>query len=420
MKNTIAILGLALLSSIWPTAFAQSLDHCGTMDHLEWKTQENPGLRARMAQTEASAREWLDHNRSAVGGATISIPVVVHVVYKDSTQNISNSQVLSQIDVLNEDFRRLNADTSNTRPEFDSLAADTEIEFCLASVDPQGNPTTGITRTFTQGGQLFGFFGPLDDVKSSTTGGVDPWPTDQYLNVWVCDLVPILAGYAQFPGDDPATDGVVIGYTVYGTEGTAAAPYNFGRTTTHEVGHWLGLRHIWGDGDCTMDDFVSDTPGADANNSGGCFNVKNSCVDAGYDYNDMVENYMDYSNDSCMNMFTEGQKARMWSFLNTDRISLATSQGCNPSVATEQELSRNLFSAYPNPSNGNLFVELQGSPQETGVLRIFNLYGQVLFQDDVDFSEDRVSLDLSGWDRGTYFIQVQGNEESQQQKIILQ
>ena len=405
MKTSLQLLFGIFFTLLISSVSAQSYDHCATMQNLDYHHQNNPRLADQMDQVEATARQWLDQNRDLAGGGVITIPTVVHIVYIDPDQNLSDAQIFSQMDVLNADFRRLNADTSLTRPEFDSLAADFEVEFCLATTDPQGNSTTGITRTQSQGGQLFGWFGPLDDVKSSTTGGVDPWPTDQYLNIWVCNLLPIIAGYAQFPGDDPATDGVVIGYNFFGTTGTVTPPYNKGRTTTHEVGHWLGLRHVWGDGDCTMDDFVADTPGADANNSGGCLNVKNSCTDSPYDYDDMVENYMDYSNDSCMNMFSLGQKARGWSFLNTDRISLFSSNGCSLAVATpEAIIPQDPFVLYPNPAEEKVSVTWTGDATLDVQFQVYNAMGQAVVDKKMSAGEIKSEIDLSALPAGTYFV----------------
>lgn len=399
---------------------AQSPEHCGTMQHLAWKSQNDPNYMTRFESVEAAAQSWLDNNRGNVGGTVITIPTVVHIVYKDATQNISDAQIYSQLDVINADFRRMNADTNMTRPEFDSLAADFEVEFCLATTDPQGNSTTGITRTSTSGGQLLGWFGPQDDVKSSSTGGIDPWPTDKYLNIWVCDLLPVLAGYAQFPGEDPATDGVVIGYNFFGTMGTATAPYNHGRTTTHEIGHWVGLRHIWGDGDCTMDDFVDDTPIADAANQGGCLNVVNSCTDTPYDYDDMVENYMDYSSDSCMNMFSEGQKVRGWSFFNTDRLSLFSSNGCSLAVSTTAPLPNELFELHPNPSNGRVNLEWHGATGSDIEIEVYDALGKKVQHQNLNLVSRKTELQLQGMAPGSYFVRVISAEGVSSRRLLIQ
>ncbi len=411
------LVGLLALTA---TLSAQNYDHCGTMDRLDWKMQTEPQYRHSMEAAETAARNWLADHRSQVGGAVLTIPTVVHIVYTAPEENLSDAQIWSQIDVLNEDFRMLNADTSLRRPEFDSLASDFEIEFCLATTDPFGNPTTGITRTSSSGGQLLGFFGPLDDVKSSATGGIEPWPTDKYLNIWVCNLLPIIAGYAQFPGDDPATDGVVIGYSFFGRTGDLTPPYNKGRTTTHEVGHWLGLRHIWGDGDCTMDDFVDDTPKADANSNGACFAVNNTCVDSLYDYIDMVENYMDYSQDSCMNTFTHGQKARSWSFLNTDRLGLFTSNGCSLSVARDIPLVRDdLFTLFPNPGTEVCYLQWFGLDGEAIELNIINTLGQNVYHESVASVGRKTKIDLSEMPAGAYIVRVESASGIQVERLTI-
>lgn len=223
---------------------------------------------------------------------------------------------------MNEDFRRLNSDRFNTPSAFSSVAADIEIEFRLARIDPNGNPTTGITRTETS---ITGFSWTQNDVKSSNTGGRNAWNTQRYLNIWVCNInqpIPVL-GYAQFPFDfaiSPNTDGVVIDYKYFGKEGNTVSPFNKGKTTTHEIGHWLNLFHIWGDDDiengicdtseCSGTDHVDDTPNQGERNYG-CpsFPKVDCCTSSSSGV--MFMNYMDYTDDACMNLFTNGQKERM-------------------------------------------------------------------------------------------------------------
>lgn len=287
---------------------------CGTMEYLEQQKLDDPKLEFRMERIERLTREIAQRPSKAVVGI-ITIPVVVHVVYNNDTENISDAQIFSQIAILNEDFRRLNSDADNQWPQ----AADVEIEFCLASLDPDGNPTTGITRTFTNSPS----FGSNNFVKFDLTGGKNAWDSDHYLNIWVCDLNDIL-GYAQFPGGSASTDGIVCHYLAFGNTGTATPPFDLGRTATHEVGHWLNLRHIWGDGDCSTDDFVADTPESDGPNFG-CAYDHVSCGSL-----DMIKNYMDYSDDACLTLFTEGQKERMLALFEPggDREDLLTSPAC--------------------------------------------------------------------------------------------
>ncbi|MBV6653223.1 MAG: zinc metalloprotease, partial [Mameliella sp.] len=304
---------------------------CGISENLEFLQQQFPRIEEEREHIEKhTARMLAQPSLRSVDG-TITIPVVVHVVYNTASENISMAQIQSQIDVLNDDFRRLNADASSTPSDFQPIAADSEIEFCLATVDPQGNPTDGVTRTQTSSSS----FGTNNTVKFSSSGGQDAWPADQYMNFWVCDISGGILGYAQFPGGPASTDGIVVDYLYFGTIGTATAPFDLGRTATHEVGHYLNLRHIWGDGNCNVDDLVADTPRAgNPNYTGGSCNYPgpNSCNEGPGDLPDMFQNYMDYSDDGCMNLFTLGQKVRMRALFEPGgfRESLINSTACGP------------------------------------------------------------------------------------------
>jgi len=279
----------------------------------------DPGLRARRAELKQRVRQSIESGEALeVTQKVITIQTAVHVVYATEEENISDEQILSQLDVLNADYRAQNEDVANVPDAWRGLVGDANIEFELASEDPDGNSTDGITRTETDRES----FGSLNDpVKSADSGGIAPWPTDRYLNIWVCNLDRLL-GYAQFPGGPPETDGVVILYTAFGTTGAAQDPYNRGRTATHEVGHFLNLFHIWGDSDdCTGSDEVSDTPGAQAPNYGKPAFPSVSCNNA--PNGDMFMNYMDYTDDDSMYIFTAGQVIRMNAALATERAALA-------------------------------------------------------------------------------------------------
>lgn len=320
MKQNITLSILCFIFSF--AAFSQDR-RCETMENLEYRKQLDPKLESRMNDIEAFTQAkvaQMESSNTKIVGDIITIPVVVHVIYSNANENISEAQILSQIQVLNDDFRRLNADADNTW----SQAADTQIQFCMATVDPNGNATNGITRKSSTKTS----WGTNDAMKKASQGGVNPWDTSQYLNMWVCNIGGGILGYAQFPGGSAATDGVVMGPQYFGSknEGSGfylSAPFDEGRTTTHEVGHFLNLRHIWGDSNCG-NDFVSDTPTHQTSN-GGCPTGQVSCNST-----DMVQNYMDYTNDSCMNLFTVGQKNRMRaSLLNGGpRAALAASDKC--------------------------------------------------------------------------------------------
>ena len=292
---------------------------CGTMEVHERLLKTSPAYVNNRMVSEANAIAHQMVGRMARTGVCV-IPVVVHVVSKTAAQNISDAQIQSQIEILNRDFRRTNPDVSTVPAAFSPLAADAQVEFALASTDPSGASTNGITRTTTTTTS----FSQDDKVKAAATGGADAWPSDQYLNVWVCQLGNNLLGYAQFPGGPANTDGVVILHSAFGNTGTAAAPFHLGRTTTHEVGHWLNLRHIWGDViGCTGNDLVADTPNQNGPNVG-CPTFPSVTCSNGPN-GDMFMNYMDYVDDACMVMFTTGQVERMDACLDGDRTGICTS-----------------------------------------------------------------------------------------------
>ena len=327
MKNLLSTIILLLMVML---QFSNAQRSCGSMEHLATTGASNPAIFSRMAEIEEHTQDYILSMTTAKSApVVITIPVVVHVVYNTTAENISDAQINSQIAILNADFRKLNADASLIPSTFTGVAADAEIEFCLAQRTSTGAATTGIVRVSTTRTS----FSTDDAVKSSSTGGSNAWPSSSYLNVWVCDLGSSLLGYAQFPGGATATDGVVCNYTAFGNTGTATAPFNKGRTVTHEVGHWLNLRHIWGDATCGSD-LVSDTPIHNTSN-GGCPTYPHYSTCSGTPI-EMTMNYMDYTDDACMYMFTAGQKTRMQALFASggSRASLTTSLGCTPPSTT--------------------------------------------------------------------------------------
>ncbi|MGH2682682.1 MAG: zinc metalloprotease [Actinomycetota bacterium] len=280
---------------------------CGAMQVHERLAETYATFRANQDQIQRfTERSVLTGEAQRVLRRRITIPVVVHVVYRTDRENISKAQINSQIAVLNRDFRARNPDKSKVPDIWKGLVANANITFALATKNPKGGSTTGVTRTKTNQRS----FAADDSVKSVRAGGVAAWPTNRYLNVWVCNLGEQLLGYAQFPGGPARTDGVVILHSAFGTSGTAASPFNRGRTTTHEIGHWLNLRHIWGDTiDCSGTDFVADTPTAQMPNYGKPSFPHLSCNNG--PNGDMFMNYMDYVDDAAMLMFTVGQATRM-------------------------------------------------------------------------------------------------------------
>ncbi len=303
---------------------------CGTYDVHMLMMQTDPEYAAARAAIEAQTDDFVRSGRLAERirrvGTTV-IPVVVHVIYRDAKENISDAQIASQIDVLNRDFRMNNNDIDKTPDPFKPFRGDARIAFVLTGVDPKGNPTRGITRTQTTVPKFFSD----DKMKSKATGGADAWDSTRYLNFWVCpeiirkkDNLPLL-GYAQFPGVPAvATDGVAIIHNAFGTVGTASTGrFNLGRTATHEVGHWLNLIHIWGDKNgCTGDDQVADTPSQEEANYNTPIFPHFTCNNG--PNGDMFMNYMDYVDDAAMFMFTAGQVARMQATLDGPRSTIGS------------------------------------------------------------------------------------------------
>lgn len=307
-------------------AFNASAQHrtCAAEEVLARQLLENPALLQEMQNIENHTLKFAQKTGSS-DRTVYTIPVVIHLVYLTAAQNLTDAQLLSQIDVLNADFRRTNGDAGDTPAAFEAEAADCEINFCMATQDPNGNATNGIERRNT----TLASFSSNDNVKFFSSGGLDVWDRDKYLNIWVCNLSGGLLGYAQFPGGAAATDGVVCDYAYFGTIG-ATPPFDKGRTATHEVGHWLNCYHIWGDDgtSCNGSDSVSDTPNQ-ADENYGCPTFPTISCSNGPD-GDMFMNYMDYTDDACMNLFTSGQKTRMQALFSAggSREALATSVGC--------------------------------------------------------------------------------------------
>jgi hypothetical protein len=269
---------------------------CASMDVLQHQLQEDPQLQLRMDEIERNLET--NQNLMKMGrlvNGVYEIPVVVNVLYRTTAENVSLTQIQSQIDVLNEDYAGTNTDVALVPSTFTGVkAGNCNVRFVLDQVIRKST-TKSSWRTD-------------NSMKLASKGGIAATSPTTKLNVWVCTLSGGVLGYAQFPGGSSTTDGVVITGTAFGRTGTAAAPFNKGRTATHEVGHWLNLRHIWGDATCGSD-LVTDTPTHNTANYG--------CPAAGHRSTctgtpiEMTMNYMDYTDDACMYMFSTGQKSRM-------------------------------------------------------------------------------------------------------------
>ncbi|MEY4629233.1 MAG: hypothetical protein RLZZ595_1559 [Bacteroidota bacterium] len=316
---------------------------------------------------------------SLLSDNTIVIPVVVHVIYNQSFENISQEQIESQLVAINADFNRSNTDFSKVPSVFSKLSGNTNIRFELAKTDPNGRATNGIIRK--KSSRMM--WSDDDKIKSAAFGGSDAWDATGYLNVWVCNTVPGLSGYASLPGSELTKDGVVVRFDAFGTTGKVSAPFHKGRTLTHEVGHWLGLQHLWGDKQCG-DDGIQDTPKQRSGNSGDPVFPKLTACNGTSD-GEMFMNFMDFTNDASMGMFTEGQKMVMRAqfsstgkrntFLNTKGLSTAW----NDTQATAIETTKKQVSIYPNPVvSGNISISLNGGDNTGKHFAIIAANGQIV------------------------------------------
>jgi len=276
------------------------LDRCHSMEVLNRQLKENPGLYKKMYNIELHTRKLIaERGKPSDGGSgdedidvlpiedsfgIINIPVYIHIIYPNAN-NITDAQVNSQMSVLNSDFRNTNVNQLPSGTTFANDATNAGFSFSLAGVFRHDDSKSS--------------WGTNNSVKSA----YPPISPSTHLNIWVCEIGGGILGYAQFPGGNSSTDGVVLGGSYFGV---TSGVYGGGRTATHEVGHYLNLRHIWGDGRCNADDYVLDTPIAGSSNAGCPTFPSISCKTA-----DMTMNYMDYTYDDCMYMFTDGQRNRM-------------------------------------------------------------------------------------------------------------
>ena len=428
------VIYITLVTAFIGGATAQTIEipRCATPTAIEYQESLTAGYKQLVKNSFLEAKNHSQNNESK-STPLYTIPVVVHIVHNTPEQNIPDSVIHNQIQILNEDYGRGNADTMNMRADFDIVKGNPRIHFQLAQIDPDGFPTTGITRTNTSlntFGSLAIILGDMSDlerVKSTANGGIDPWDQSRYLNIWVCNMsvgfggqeVTALLGYATPPAGLPnwppgstgsLSDGVVIQYQAFGRNNpnpldAGAGPIDVrGRTPVHEVGHYLGLRHIWGDGDCNEQDGIDDTPNADAESQQDCDQNKNTCTDniQGVDLPDMIENYMDYSAETCQNSFTQGQVDLMHGVLELQRYDLVHN---NP--ASLNTLTGVYYSVYPNPAED--LINIDGLSNEK--VSVINLFGQTVIEED-----NTNELNITGLSEGTYLLKI--SKENGQSELI--
>ncbi len=330
---------------------------CHAQTVLEQQIQQDPQREQTLRDLETLTENYIRENGAGRNNQTRVIPVYIHVLYRTSNENISNAQIQSQIDVMNRDFGGQNADLAQVPSAFQSVTStNSGIQFTIA----------GIYRKQTSKSS----WGTNDAMKYTSQGGRAPITPNTHLNIWICNIGSGILGYAQFPGGSASTDGVVIspqffGSSDFGNSFYLSAPFDKGRTAVHEVGHYLNLRHIWGDGGCSYDDYVNDTPLSSTANYGCPSYPTYHC-----NTSDMFMNYMDYVNDNCMFMFSNGQVARMWACLNTSRAQLGYSGSGNNTgggnTCSNNEVTLELrLDNYPSETTWRLVNEA-GQTVESG------------------------------------------------------
>ncbi len=373
---------------------------CVTTEHTRLQVINDPLQANAIQQAETFIRQVLASPTTArLENGIIRIPVVIHNLYHTTDQKITDEQAVAQLELLNKAFRRQNADTVKTPAVFKSVAADCEIEFHLATSDPLKRSTSGIIRKYTPVTTWI-----MDDkMKSSATMGADPWDSRLYLNIWVCPMEKF-AGYSSMPGSDAKLDGIVIGLSAFGAGQ---------KTLIHEAGHWMGLKHIWGDEYCG-DDGVDDTP-KQASYTVGCPTTTRVTCGNG-PLGDMYNNYMDFTNDGCMNLFTKGQKARMQAVFapGAARNSLLSSAGLDKPLIYESPLPEEdprwlQVKMYPNPVTTTLYIDFSYDVRWLGkTIFISNLVGQSV--NNVTISSKIQAIDVTNFKPGIYFLAAKNDQ----------
>ncbi len=406
----------------------QNINICGYDHVLDVNDARYPGYKKAVNQTFDQALASVRHDIYTRGDEVFNIPVVVHVVWKNQEENLSDSIIRSQIRVLNESYRLQNANKNDIRDIFKDLQADAGIEFTLHE----------IKRVNTNASFALSLTGLPDKVKKSSDGGSDANNPDRFLNIWICRIQPIpilgaqILGYAYPPVDlsnwpagseapSKELEGVVIDFRVFGDNNPNKLVLNgktydaLGRTTVHEVGHYLGLRHIWGDGgglfggsSCNVDDGIADTPNQGAQTAGICDKTLNTCVDMTDDLPDMIENYMDYSAESCQNTFTNEQIGLMRSVLQNQRKLLVNT--------SSDDIMTHEWVASPNPATSTIQIAGQNGTLINNII-IKDIFGNTLKLYSAFYSSV-ATIDMSGLPQGQYFLYVYAGSKFKVIKIM--
>ncbi len=399
---------------------------CATYELHKQRMENDAQYRAYYANIGQQMHAWQTQSAQerTSGLGTIVIPVVVHVLWNTAEQNISDAQILSEITVLNEDYSGNNGNRTQVPTGFQSRFGNGNINFCMATRTPAGDWTTGIERKQTST-TSYNYGDPT--IKDANSGGLNAWDRSKYLNIWVVNLSCCLLGYTEMPGGPANTDGTVILYSAFGRgTGPLIAHYNLGRTATHEIGHWLGLFHVWGDDGCACSgpDYIDDTPNQACCTYGspafpvidGCAHFKDDDSIPGDPVNGiMFMNYLDYSDDASMSMFTVDQVAVMRGYFNAGqfRASILTSNGCATPNGIAEINAATYIDLYPNPANNIVNINFRLPTATVLTVTAFDMLGKKLMTSEVHKTgEQNINLDVSSLQAGLYMLVVntdQGN-----------
>jgi pregnancy-associated plasma protein-A/type IX secretion system substrate protein len=416
--KTVVLATATLILCVNCKIFAQRT--CGSYAHLQEQMKNDPAFARKVKESEKSFDSYVRQSQTQKGKpTTLTVPVVVHVVYNTAGQNISDAQVQSQIDVLNEDYTARNKDYNNYDAGYGAVKGDAEIKFCLVQ-------TRHVSTTRKQ-------FGTDDGIKHTRQGGDDAIDPMHALNVWVCNLGQNLLGYAQFPGGPPETFGIVILYSAFGrgSQYNLLTAYNLGRSATHEVGHCLGLRHIWGDATCG-NDFVDDTPLHDSPNFG-CPGEGHLSLCTGTPL-EMWMNYMDYTDDRCMYFLTDGQVSRGDYFIDTDpqlqsiiissctTIAGNTTAVSSASTATISARWQGEFFVYPSITSSRVNIQFNGVNNGVAEVNICNSAGALVMKQKLAVVEgpNTRTLDVARLRNGVYILQLNQRSTKSIAKLVVQ
>ena len=394
--------------------------NCSIEEYVNKQKSENISLKDNLEQVELFTQNKTSSETSAqrINGVPeiIRVPVVFHVLYQYEQQNPSLETLNILIEALNRDLNKRNSDTSNIPTVFRPLATAMGFEFKLAKMDPAGKATNGVVRKYTP----VSYWLSDDKMKFSASYGDDAWDSKSYLNVWICNMKDVL-GYSTLPGMDPKKDGIVLSFEdLFNPRGTTPTINDF-RTIVHEVGHWLNLYHLWGEGYCG-DDKVDDTP-KQSSYTPGCPNGTRVTCGNGPG-GDMYMNFMDFTDDVCMHMFTKGQRkrARVLFEAGGPRNSILYSKGLNTPLIPYEEPGSFYpkwmhAQVYPNPASNSINVYFEYDERWLGSkIHVVDMSGRVVSSKIINSKIE--TIDVSRLTAGVYLIRAEKGEEKIHTKFI--